>query len=240
MQLDLQPRRRWDRDLGLMKRVAMILLACGLSSLAAEEPPRKVLVDSSTAFAIAPPDENSPFFLDFSAANSTRNVDFAGRDLNDTIADYPKNRNSPDSASTQIKKFFTGMFSSVNIGPLHTAPTTETLEVEPAKFPLQDRRELNVTYSIRNNTKKMTRLEYPTTQRMDIVTTDSKGAVVDRWSDDRSFQPEEGIVVINPKERIEYQEKIPTRDMKAKESYKVEAFTTSQEKFATEKPVNPE
>jgi hypothetical protein len=217
----------------------MILLACGLLPLAAQET-HPSASDAVTAFAIAPPDENSPFFLDPVAANATLGTDFAGRDLQDTIAEYPKNRNSPDSASARIKKFFTGMFSSVNIGPLRTPPTTEDLKVEPATFPLQDRRELSVTYSIRNNTKKMTRLEYPTTQRMDIVTTDPKGVVVDRWSDDRSFQPEEGIVVINPKERIEYQEKIPTREMKAKETYKVEAFTTSQEKFTTEKSVNPE
>ncbi|TSA31473.1 MAG: hypothetical protein D4R65_11090 [Verrucomicrobiaceae bacterium] len=222
-----------------MKPVVMILLACGLLPLAAQET-RPSATDAVTAFAIAPPDENSPFFLDPVAANSTRNADFAGRDLQDVIAGYPKNRNSPDSASSRIKKFFTGIFSSVSIGPLRTPPTTEDLKVDPSTFPLQDRHELNVTYSIRNNTKKMTRLEYPTTQHMDIVTTDSKGAVVDRWSDDRSFQPEEGIVVINPKERIEYQEKIPTREMKAKETYKVQAFTTSQEKFTTEKTVNPE
>lgn len=222
-----------------MKPVVLILLACGLLPLAAQET-RPPSTDAAIAFAIAPPDENSPFFLDPAAAINTRNTDFAGRDLQDVIAGYPKNRNSPDSASERIKKFFTGMFSSVSIGPLRTPPTTETLKVDPSTFPLQDRHELSVTYSIHNNTKKMTRLEYPTTQRMDIVTTDSKGAVVDRWSDDRSFQPEEGIVVINPKERIEYQEKIPTREMKAKETYKVQAFTTSQEKFTTEKSVNPE
>jgi len=64
--------------------------------------------------------------------------------------------------------------------------------------------------------------------------------VIDRWSDDRAFQPEEGIVVINPRERIEYQEKIPTREMKAGESYRVQTFTTGTEKFQSEKLITPE
>ena len=223
-----------------MKRAAIILLACGLAPLAAQEQFRPAERDASTAFAIAPPDMNSPFFLDPQAASRTRGLDYAGRDLNDTIAEYPKSRNSEDTASTRIKNFFAGMFSSVNVGPLRTPPTTEELAVEPEKFFLKDRREINVTYTIRNNTKKMTRLEYPTSQRVDIVTTDSKGGVVDRWSDDRAFVPEEGIVVINPKERIEYQEKIPTREMKPGESYKIEASSASQEKFSAAKSVSAE
>jgi hypothetical protein len=224
-----------------MKCVVLILLAAGLLPLAALEPASKTdKVDASTAFAIASPDENSPFFLNSVVAASTRGTDYAGRDLRDTIAEYPKSSSSPDSALGQIKHFFGGMFSSVNLGPIRTAPTTEKLAVEPESFSLQDRRELNVTYTIRNNTKNMTRLEYPTSQRIDILTYDSKGSVIDKWSDDRAFQPEDGIVVINPKERIEYQEKIPTREMKAGETYRVETLTTSTEKFRSEKTVTPQ
>lgn len=224
-----------------MKRVVLLLMATGLPLLAQETKPKAASVDAATAFAISPPDENSPFFLSPANAGATRNVDYAGRDPDDTIADYPKSKDSPDSALSQIKQFFGGMFSSVNLGPIRrSAPTTQKLSVEPENFPLQDRRELNVTYTIRNNTKQISRLEYPTTQRIDILTYDSKGAVIDRWSDDRAFQPEEGIVVINPHERIEYQEKIPTREMKAGESYRVQMLTTSTEKFETEKVVTPE
>jgi hypothetical protein len=224
-----------------MKYAALILLAAGLAPILAQDAkPKAAPVDAATAFAIAAPDENSPFFMDPLSAARTRNADYAGRDANDTIAEYPQSRNTSGSAVAQIRDFFGGMFSSVNLGPIRTAPTTEKLEVEPAKFSLQDRREVNVTYTIRNNTKQISRLEYPTTQRIDILTHDSKGIVIDRWSDDRAFQPEEGIVVINPKERIEYQEKIPTREMKAGESYRVETFTTSSEKFQSEKLISPE
>jgi len=224
-----------------MKHAMLILLAVGLAPLMAQTAkPKAAPVDAATAFAIAAPDENSPFFADPLSAARTRNADYAGRDANDTIAEYPQSRSTSGSAVAQIKGFFGGMFSSVNLGPIRTAPTTEKLVVEPSKFSLQDRREVTVTYSIRNNTKAISRLEYPTTQRIDILTYDSKGIVIDRWSDDRAFQPEEGIVVINPKERIEYQEKIPTREMKAGGSYRVETFTTSSEKFRSDKQITPE
>ncbi|MFA7342749.1 MAG: BsuPI-related putative proteinase inhibitor [Terrimicrobiaceae bacterium] len=224
-----------------MKRAALFFLATGLAPLLAQTAkPKAAPVDAATAFAIAEPDETSPFFVDSQSAALARNADYAGRDANDAIAGYPQNRNSSGSALAQIKGFFGGMFSSVNFGPMRTPPTTENLAVEPAKFSLQDRRELSVTYTIRNNTKNISRLEYPTTQRIDILTYDPKGNIVDRWSDDRAFVPEEGIVVINPKERIEYQEKIPTREMKPGESYRVESFTTSTEKFQSAQTITPE
>ncbi len=223
-----------------MKRAALFFLAAGLATVSAQSPATKpVRTDASTAFAIAVPDENSPFFMDPAAAKTTSEVSYAGRDLKDTIAEYPLGRDSEGSAAAQVKGFFTGIFAGVNLGPIRTAPTTAKLEVDPEKFSLEDRREINVTYTIRNNTKKLTRLEYPSTQRIDMITRDGKGEVIDRWSDDRSFQPEEGIVVINPKERIEYQEKIPTREMKSGESYRIESFTTGEEKFTTEKTVTP-
>ncbi|MBE2204518.1 MAG: hypothetical protein IAE94_09300 [Chthoniobacterales bacterium] len=223
-----------------MKRVLLIFLASGLAPLLAQERLKPASVDTATAFAIANPDENSPFFLSPGVSPATYQIEYAGSDPKDEIAEYPQNRNSEGSAATQIKKFFGGMFSSVNLGPIRTPPTTENLQVDPSSFSLQDRREVNVTYSIRNNTKKLSRLEYPTTQRIDILTYDSKGIVVDRWSDDRAFQPEEGIVIINPKERIEYQEKIPTREMKAGETYRIETFTTGSEKFQSTKPITPQ
>lgn len=224
-----------------MKRAFLILIAAGMPSLPAQESPSKpAKVDYATAFAITPPDENSPFFLDPDAAAGARGADYVGRDPNDDVAEYPKNRNSPDSVASQVKQFFGTMFASVNLGPIKPQPTAQVLTVEPERFSLSDRREIAVTYSIRNNTKKMTRLEYPTSQRIDIVTVDPDGKVIDRWSDDRAFQPEEGIVVINPKERIEYQEKIPTREMKAGQAYRVDVSTTSTEKFSAQKTVNPE
>jgi hypothetical protein len=124
-----------------MKRAILIFLTCGAAALNAQAP----RTDAATAFAISNPDENSPFFFDVQKSQASRDQDYAGRDANDTIAEYPKS-NSPDSAVVQIKKFFGGIFAGVDFGPLRTAPTTEKLEVDPSSFPLQDRREITATY----------------------------------------------------------------------------------------------
>lgn len=224
-----------------MKRLGLIFLAAGIFSLAAQEPAAPpARLDAASAFALRPPDESSPFFFDQQVAKLSTDPDFAKSASAQNVGVYPKGGRSPGSAVSQIRSFFTEMFSSIRIGPLHAPPTVAKLDVEPASFSLQDRREISVTYSIRNNTKKITRIEYPTSQRIEILTRTPQGTVIDRWSDDRTFENLEGIVVINPDERIEYQEKIPTREMKAGETYNVEAFATSEPNFSAQKPLTPQ
>jgi hypothetical protein len=92
---------------------------------------------------------------------------------------------------------------------------------------------------VRNNSKELTRLEFPTTQHIEILARNASGSVVERWSDDRGFQSEEGIVVINPRERIEYQEKISTRELRAGQTYTVEATLKSQPDYPASQSVNP-
>lgn len=223
---------------GRMKRCLLMALVAGTLPLSAQS----TKVSEVEAFAIRPPDEASPFFLDSRRAQSVASATADPAANSQPVTDFPRNRGSEDSAGAQIRSFFTGMFSSVNLGPIRTEPVTAALKVDPTTFPLSERRELNVTYTIRNNTRRIMRLEYPTGQRIDILTHDAAGAVIDKWSDDRSFDEQEGLVVINPRERIEYQERIPTREMKPGQSYRVDAFTTASgdENFLTQQTVSPE
>jgi hypothetical protein len=85
----------------------------------------------------------------------------------------------------------------------------------------------------------MTRLEFQTDQRIEILTKNPAGAVVDRWSDDRAFRPREGVVVLNPNERIEFIEKVSTRDMRAGETYTIEAKLATQPEFPVSQTVVP-
>jgi hypothetical protein len=148
-------------------------------------------------------------------------------------------RGSQNTYSAQVGGFFKEMFASVNLGPIRGEPTGGRISIEPEAFSLTDRREVAVTYSVVNNSNKIIRLEYPTTQRLEIVAKGPDGNPVERWSDDRAFEPEEGIVIINPKERIEYQERIPTREMKPGSTYNIEANTTSQNPYTVSKPITP-
>jgi hypothetical protein len=111
--------------------------------------------------------------------------------------------------------------------------------VNPQDPVLKDQRELGVAYTVRNNSNDLTRMEFPTAQHIEILARNASGGVVERWSDDRGFQRDEGIVVINPRERIEYQEKISTREMRVGQAYSVEAALKTQPDHSVSQPVNP-
>lgn len=213
-----------------MKRLAAALLSLPLAAAVAQD-----LRNAASPFEWTPPDESTPFFVsgqDFYAQEQ--------KILTDTspASQYPLVKKGPGSLSGQIGGFFTEMFASVN---LREAASTEqaTLTIDPEDPKLADTREVKVDYSIRNNSRQMTRLDFPTSQRLEILTKNSSGAVIDRWSDDRSFQPQEGIVIINPEERIEYREKISTRDMKPGQTYEVEAMLKTDPDFRLQKTLAP-
>lgn len=189
------------------------------------------------AFAMQP-DEVSPFFASglmeeaATAENSLRASPMRG---------YPRPRETPGPAVQQVKDFFTGMFAGVEWPGRNEAGSREvaSLALDPSSPVLSEEREVEAVYTIRNLSNEMTRLEFPTTQRIEILTKNPSGAVVGRWSDDRAFQPLEGIVVINPKERIEYREPISTREMRPGEAYTVEATMATDPSFPVESNVVP-
>ena len=227
-----------------MKRFVFVFLALGMGSLAARPSkssasPSATPVDAAAAFAMRPPEEISPFFMNPQISRLTMAPEFSDRKAAETVAAYPRTKSSTPTARGMFTGFFTGMFSSVKLGSLRTPPASAKLSIDPTAFPLNDRREINVTYSIFNNSKELSRIEYPTSQRIEILTYDGQGKVIDRWSDDHAVHDEEGIVVINPHERIEYQEKIPTREMKAGQSYKIEAKVASEPNFISQQFVSP-
>ena len=154
-------------------------------------------------------------------------------------ATFAGTKKGPQTVSGQVMGFLTGMFASVNLSnPMATREEAE-LTLKPEAPNLSNTREVDVDYSIRNNSRRMARLDFPTSQRIEILTRNSSGAVIDRWSDDRSFQSQEGIVIINPNERIEYREKISTRDMKPGQTYEVEAMLKTDPDFRLQKQLAP-
>ncbi len=50
------------------------------------------------------------------------------------------------------------------------------------------------------------------------------GKVVSQWSTDHTFSPASRYLVINPKERLEYNEPITTRELKPGKPYNLEAY----------------
>ena len=227
-----------------MKLVLMLLIVLAPGAVLAQAPgakptPKPTLQQGVSAFAVQAPDEGSPFFAEREAARYALSQQGQQQSQQNTVAIYPRVKNSPDSASGMLKSFFTDMFASVNLRSLRTEKTTQKLQLDPENFSVQDRSEVDAVYTVRNNTGKIIRIDYTTTQRIDLQTTDGSGKVLEQWSNDRSFQEQEGIVVINPKERIEYREKIPIRDMKAGESYSIKAEVTGAPDYTAIRTVTP-
>ncbi len=223
--------------------VSLALPGWALAQIAApgaKPTPPPTTAQTAAAFAVRQPDEGSPFFAEREAAKLLASrPDLPLQARQDALAVYPKVKNSDDSATAMFGKFFTEMFASINLRKLQSRKTTENLTIDPPAFSLTDRREIEGAYTLRNNTGKLIRLDYTTSQRVDLFTKDASGQVVNRWSDDRVFKPQEGIVIINPKERIEYREKIPTRDMKAGQSYTIQADVTGYPEYTASQPVTP-
>ncbi len=114
-----------------------------------------------------------------------------------------------------------------------------TARAEPTEFSLAQRREVRVVFTVQNTTKKAERLEFPTSQRIELSLRGPDGKRVFLWSEDRLFQPVPAIVVINPRERIEYEAVVPTRDMVAGTNYAAEVVLLGRPDVAASAEIRP-
>lgn len=127
---------------------------------------------------------------------------------------------------------------SLRFGPKEPA-LKATVRAEPAEFPLSERREVRVVFTVQNSTKKVERLEFPTAQRIELSVRAPDGKRVFLWSEDRLFQAVPAIVVINPRERIEYEAAVPTRDMTPGVDYTAEVGLLGRPEVAASVSIRP-
>lgn len=197
-------------------------------------------VSHAPAQAIGPlvpviPEKESPFFVlndqQMTPGSRARSM------LTGPASDYPRNKGSEQSAGQMFTTFFTGMFSSVQIGAKPSSGSK--LVVDPTTFSLDDRREITVTFSVQNKTSRLVKLDFPTSQRIEILVRDPNGKVIQKWSDDRAFTDQSGVVMIDPDEHIQYEEKIATRDMQPGKTYTIEASLANNPEFTKTVNVTP-
>jgi hypothetical protein len=115
-----------------------------------------------------------------------------------------------------------------------------SVKVEPAKVRLPETRAIEVTVSVVNNGKSAVHLEFPTSLRVDVVLKDESGKIISRWSDDQRIEKEPGILLINPKERLEYSAKVSTREMIVGRPFEIEAYFPSYERLRARRMIVPE
>jgi len=183
--------------------------------------------------AVQGPQSDSPFFIERQEAQAA--LANAGKEGYGMYA--PKPPRPP--IGKQVKKFFGSMFASVKFHKEGDDVLPMVLKVEPAEFSLTTTSEIDVSLKVANSHRKEIELLYPNDQRLEILVKDSKGTVVSRWSEDRSFDPREGFVEINPAEFVIYSEKLGTSTMKAGETYTIEASLSGQEGYTTTTKITP-
>ena len=183
--------------------------------------------------SITGPSADSPFYTEREEAKTAM-----AKAAREGLGMYaPKPPRPP--VQQQMKKFFTGMFGSVRFkkdGGL----LPMILSVEPREFSLAQTQEIEVSLKITNPMKREIEFVYPTQQRLEVLTKDASGNVIGRWSEDRSFDPLEGFVAVNPVEFINYAERIPTTAMKAGETYTIEASLAGQDGYTATTTVTPQ
>jgi hypothetical protein len=108
-------------------------------------------------------------------------------------------------------------------GPAGGVPLISELRAEPAEFVLANHREIKIVFSLRNESRRLLRLDFPTAQHLEVTLRGPAGRPLFLWSEDRIFAPEESVVVVNPRERLEFEASVPTRDMVAGRIYTAEA-----------------
>jgi hypothetical protein len=113
------------------------------------------------------------------------------------------------------------------------------LTLDPEAVKLADTRAIRVGVSLINKGENAVQLDFPTTQRIEILLKKEDGNVLSKWSEDQKVEKEQGFLVINPEERLEYTANISTREMKGGSTYIIEAYFPDFEQLRISRPVSP-
>src|SRR5207302_6647626 len=96
-----------------------------------------------------------------------------------------------------------------------------------------------IALALANRSHRAVHLEFPTTQRIEILIKDQKEKLVTQRSEDQSFENQPVFVTINPGERIEYNASIGTRDLAPGRTYIIEGFFPNFEGLRATKTITP-
>lgn len=220
---------------------ALLLIAGGFPPLVAQDAGSGTVTSATSPVSAAEredlsvpkPQEESPFFIERQEAKAA-----LAKEGSQGFGMYvPKPPRPP--VGQQIKAFFNGLIHPRRNSAGQPGAHPMTLTVVPTSPSLSQGSELDVTLKISNQQRQMLELLYPDDQRIEILTKDSAGNVVGRWSQDRAFDPKTGFVAVDPSEFITYSEKIPTTPMKAGETYTVEVELANQAGYSISTSVTP-
>ena len=114
-----------------------------------------------------------------------------------------------------------------------------TLSFEPAQVKLPETKAVKVIFAVANRGEHAVQLNFPTTQRIEVLLRGDDGKVLSKWSEDQKVEQEQGFLVINPEERLEYSANVSTREMSAGQTYTIEAYFPNYEQLRTSQVLSP-
>ena len=101
---------------------------------------------------------------------------------------------------------------------------TVDLLITPQTIKLSEVRQLGIKLTLANVSKRPVTLDFPTNQRIEIYLMNSEGNILTKWSDNHAIAEKPATILINPQERIEYNESIATRDLTPNKVFIAEVF----------------
>jgi hypothetical protein len=117
---------------------------------------------------------------------------------------------------------------SPNVVPKYKDPRLRglalDLQITPQTVKLSEVRQLSVKVTLANRSKRPVALDFPTSQRIEIYLMDSAGEVLTKWSENHAIAEKPATILINPSERIEYNETISTRELTPNKVFIAEVF----------------
>lgn len=134
-------------------------------------------------------------------------------------------------------------------GPKEKAPATKdvnfkrlelAIKVEPNPPKLSETKQVKVTLTLANKTGKLVQLDFPSSQRIEVLIKAKDGKMVEQWSEDQAFDNEPTVVAINPGERLEYAANVSLRDVHPDETYTIEAFFPNFDGLRKTAAIKPE
>jgi hypothetical protein len=111
------------------------------------------------------------------------------------------------------------------------------MTVDPQPLHVSETHQFKVTLKLENLSKKPVQMDFPTSQRIEVVLKSADGKMVAHSSEGQTYNNEPGIVSVNPGERLEYNAMLSTRDLKSSGKYIVEGFFPNFETLHTTKEI---
>ena len=98
------------------------------------------------------------------------------------------------------------------------------LQVTPQTVKLSEVRQLQIKLTVTNQGKKVVTMDFPNDQRIDIYLMNSAEMVLTKWSENHAVKERPGTLLINPREQVEYNETISTRELTPGKVFIAEVF----------------